>query len=44
MTNKQQIKVAIKEMVESYVVKKLSEYEKVLKQFGKFFNQDELQR
>jgi|688.fasta_scaffold269154_2 nucleoid DNA-binding protein len=44
MTNKQQTKAAIKEMVEIYVVKKLSEYEKVLKAFGKFFNSDELQR
>lgn len=44
MTSKQQTKAAIKDMVEMYVVKKLSEYEKVLKAFGKFFNSDELQR
>ena len=29
-------------MVQTSVIKKLSEYEKVLKMFAKFFNQDEL--
>ena len=44
MSNKQQIKNVIKEMVELLVNKKLTEYEKVLKMFAKFFNEEELQR